>query len=272
MICLTAGFIVTAQGWEVLGRVVADKKKLNLVGVAFGNGDLDEGENPAELTTLKAVENEGGVFVDGTTTTPIIETDDAGSVVSFICEYRSDFQGEKVAPISGKWPIEITDRFEIHEFGVWAENPNDVNGDPVMIYYATLGDTPHPVTPYSLGAIDIREYPVSISISEATNITLNYPPLAFVTDKWMHECMDYHHENHCMPDVRNAIGEHNVAEDAHLNLRGYVKSNDMRITALEALLNQDNATPINIKFENLAKEYVTIYAGNYNSKDCQVTF
>ena len=257
------GFTITAKGWEVLANVLAGEKILKIHGVAFGDGALPEGENPAVRVDLVHAIADGTTSVAEVTT----QTDELGvvkqSTISFIAEYRSDFERSGVsAPITDRWPMSVENDFYIREFGVWAEDPT--TGQSVMIYYATLGEMPHPVTSYQNNAIDIRRYPVSIVISSDMNVELTYPPLAFVTSEEMERYVAWFHENVCEVDVDAKIRAHNEALDAHLNIRSHVISNDDRITALERLLAGTAAAQFREDFSD--DENISFVAGVYNAQ------
>lgn len=263
---MNQGFVITAIGWDILAKAVSGEHKLKIAGVAFGDGRIAEGENPATYTGLKHA------IADGTTSEVKITTqEDASGVVnqstvSFVVEYRSDFNGP--CPITNIAPVDIETDFNLNEFAVYAEDPS--SGDYVPIYYATLGDNPHPVTSHKHGAIDIRRYPVSIVISSDIEVALIYPPLAFVTAE---EMRDYA-INTCKPlflDLsQKQVDEHNVDLEAHMNLRNYLASNDKRITALEKLLSGDNASPFRGEFKTL--DAVVLTAGVYNQQAAIVEF
>lgn len=261
------GFTITAKGWEVLANVLAGEKVLKIHGVAFGEGAIPDGENPAARVDLVSPVADGTTSIAEVTT----QTDELGvvkqSTISFIAEYRSDFERNGVtAPITGSWPLSIERDFYIREFGVWAEDP--VSGQSVMIYYATLGEMPHPVTSYSNEAIDIRRYPVSIVISADMQVALSYPPLAFVTSEEMERYVAWFHDNVCSVDVDAKIKAHNEALDAHLNIRSHVISNDDRITALERLLAGTGAEQFREDFSD--SENIEFAAGVYNAQKSRI--
>lgn len=261
------GFTITAKGWEVLANVLSGENVLKIHGVAFGSGAVPDGENPASRVDLVEPIADGTTSVAEVTT----QTDELGiikqSTISFVAEYRSDFDRNGVtAPITGRWPLSIENDFYIREFGVWAEDPT--TGQSVMIYYATLGEMPHPVTSYSNHAIDIRRYPVSIVISADMQVALTYPPLAFVTSEEMERYIKWYHETICAEDVEAKIKAHNEALDAHLNIGSRVKSNDDRITALERLLAGTGAEQFREDFSDSDK--ICFAAGVYNAQKSRI--
>lgn len=195
------GFIITKNGWELLSKAASGGNKIVIDSVVFGKGRASEsleGENLALFTQLV------DAVAEGTFSKPIIETQfdiDGETVlqktIQFICEYRSDFTIDGVSPSYAEhFPAEIDYDFYISEFGIYAhieyldDNNVSQSTSPVLMYYASLEATPHPVTTYAKGAIDVRRYPVSIVISSDADITLSPLPLAFVTHDEMVKYID----------------------------------------------------------------------------------
>lgn len=268
---MNQGFIITAIGWEVLAKAVSGEGPLKIAGVAFGSGRIEEGENPATFTGLKNPIADGAVSHITITT----EKDETGAVkqstVSFIVEYRSNYGAlpDEICPITTVAPVDVEDDFNLNEFAVYAEYPEN-SGVYVPIYYATLGDAPHPVTSYSKGAIDIRRYPVSLALSSEIEVALIYPPLAFVTS----EEMKNYAQNTCKPLFlglsQEQVDKHNVDTEAHQNIRNYVSSNDDRITALEKLLGGKSSQSFRCDFNSL--EDVDMPVGVYNDSAARIEF
>lgn len=269
---MNQGFIITAIGWEILAKAVAGECKLNIAGVAFGSGRIEEGENPATFTGLKKPIADGAISHITITT----QKDETGvvkqSTVSFIAEYRSDYEGPispEYCSFTGKMPVDIDYDFNLNEFGVYAENP-DVAGDFVLIYYATLGDNPHPVTSYAKGAIDIRRYPVSIALSSEIEVALIYPPLAFVTS----EEMQNYAQNTCKPQFlelsQKQIDSHNVDPKSHPDLRNLIASNIDRLAAIEDLLGGSDSKSFRYDFNTL--DGIDLQLGVYNAEKSRIEF
>ena len=258
------GFIITANGWSVLSRVISGDKILKLAGVVFGKGRCEDNENPATFTQLKEP------VADGSTSNVFVENsyNEDGSVsqatISFIAEYNSSGVATSITGIPGS---QIDEDFFINEFGVYALDPD--TQEPVLIYYATLGDTPHPVTSFSKGAIDIRRYPVSIALSENMSVQLIYPPLAFVTT----EEMNRYAQEVCKPVfldlVKEMIQEHDADLNAHKGLRKLVDSNDERISVLERLFAGESHQ---FRYDFLSLEGLVLSAGVHNTAEGIVQF
>lgn len=257
---MNPGFVITAKGWEVLANVIAGNGILEIIGVAFGDGEVEEGKNPAAFNGLRRA------IADGTTSNvhvTVSKDEDTGivkqSTVEFVAEYRSNLDAD--APITGVSPIEVTDDFYIREFGVWAKDP--ITENPEMIYYANLGELPHPVTSYAKKAVDIRRYPVTIAISSELEVNLNYPAMAFVTHEEMKEYVQWFHDEICSPEVDEKIRVHNESSDAHPDLRDHVESNDDRITEIEKLLAGNQAASFRYDFNSLIG--INLKSGVYNA-------
>ena len=257
---MNPGFVITAKGWEVLANVIAGNGVLEIVGVAFGDGAVEEGRNPAAFNDLVHP------IADGTTSNVMVtvtKDEDTGivkqSTVEFVAEYRSNLDAE--APVTGVSPIEVTDDFYIREFGVWAKDP--ITENPEMIYYANLGELPHPVTSYAKNAVDVRRYPVTIAISSELEVKLDYPAMAFVTHEEMKEYVQWFHDEICSPEMDERIRVHNVSPEAHPDLRNHVKSNDDRISEVEKLLAGNQAASFRYDLNSLTG--ITLSSGIYNS-------
>lgn len=148
------GFTITELGWNLLSKLLTGDQ-LKLTRIMVGSGRVTDTTNPASLTDLIAP------VAPATSTAPIIN----GKTISFVVEYRSDLNGG------------LEEGFWLNEFGIYAEAENG----EIMLYYGTLGDYPQYVTPYTNGSVDIRRYPVSITLSSEIDVVINYNPDAFVT-------------------------------------------------------------------------------------------
>jgi hypothetical protein len=155
------GFVITRQGWDVLASLLAGEV-LQISKVMVGAGRPPEGTDLAALTDL----------VEPLALATSTEPEVANSSASFIVEYRNDMNGG------------LNQGFWLNEFGLWAL---DKDGAEVMIYYATLGDYPQYIAPYSGGMLDSRRFPVTIALTDDVEITILYPPGAYVTAEYFAE-------------------------------------------------------------------------------------
>lgn len=160
-------FFVTAAGRRLAAKLLAGET-LKITRVMVGKGQMETSKEILALTDLKEP------VALATSTVPVVSAET--ETVSFIVEYRNDMNdGLK----TGFW---------LSEFGIFADDP-DVG--EVMIYYATLGDYPQYVTAYRQGMIDVRRYPVSITISPDVEVTLEYPASAFMTAEDVQEAITH---------------------------------------------------------------------------------
>ena len=151
------GFVITEAGNQILAKMVAGQT-LKLSGVFMDLGTVEDKETARQLTAPL----EPGPA--GTSTVPTVK----GNQVGMIVQFRSDLDG---GPKEDKW---------IGGFGVYAEDPD--TGDPVMIYYASLGHQRQPIAAYVEGtAPDVRNFPISIRVTSGVDATLTYPAGAWMT-------------------------------------------------------------------------------------------
>lgn len=150
------GCTVTKAGRELIAKLLATSTPLTISEVKVGSGKCPDDVFPSDLTSL--VEP----VATGTSTVPTYD----GETLSMVLEYRSDMNGG------------LKKGFWLNEFSVQAENPD---GDPVMLFYGTLGDYPMWVGAYKNGAIDVRRFPITITIGEGVEPVITYTPQAFMT-------------------------------------------------------------------------------------------
>ena len=151
------GFVITEAGNQMLAKMVAGDT-LELSGVFMDLGTVEDKETARQLTAPL----EPGPA--GTSTVPTVK----GNQVGMIVQFRSDLDGGLKAD---KW---------IGGFGVYAKDPD--TGDPVMIYYASLGNQKQPIAAYVEGtAPDVRNFPISIRVTSGVDATLTYPAGAWMT-------------------------------------------------------------------------------------------
>lgn len=120
------GFVITEAGNQLLAKMVAGQT-LKLSGVFMDLGTVEDKETARQLIAPL----EPGPA--GTSTVPTVK----GNQVGMIVQFRSDLDGGLK---EDKW---------IGGFGVYAEDPD--TGDPVMIYYASLGHQRQPIAAYVEG-------------------------------------------------------------------------------------------------------------------------
>ena len=205
------GFVITEAGNQILAKMVAGQT-LKLSGVVMDLGTVEDKETARQLTAPL----EPGPA--GTSTVPTVK----GNQVGMIVQFRSDLDGGLK---EDKW---------IGGFGVYAEDPD--TGDPVMIYYASLGHQRQPIAAYVEGtAPDVRNFPISIRVTSGVDATLTYPAGAWMTAE---DVLLYFNET-IKPELEAALAgmieAHNTDENAHPDLAAAV-AEALRIAreALEA--------------------------------------
>ena len=205
------GFVITEAGNQMLAKMVAGDT-LELSGVFMDLGTVEDKETARQLTAPL----EPGPA--GTSTVPTVK----GNQVGMIVQFRSDLDGGLK---EDKW---------IGGFGVYAEDPD--TGDPVMIYYASLGHQRQPIAAYVEGtAPDVRNFPISIRVTSGVDATLTYPAGAWMTAE---DVLLYFNET-IKPELEAALAgmieAHNTDENAHPDLAAAV-AEALRIAreALEA--------------------------------------
>ena len=151
------GFVITEAGNQLLAKMVAGQT-LKLSGVFMDLGTVEDKETARRLTAPM----EPGPA--GTSTVPTVKSSQVGMIVQF----RSDLDGGLK---EDKW---------IGGFGVYAKDPD--TGDPVMIYYASLGHQKQPIAAHVEGtAPDVRSFPISIRVTSGVDAALTYPAGAWMT-------------------------------------------------------------------------------------------
>ena len=182
------GFVVTAAGLNLIASLLAEET-LEITSVWVGNGRTDDTSDPVQFTDLISP------IALATSTTPVVNNRQA----EFVVQYRNDLNGG------------LATGFFLNEFGVFARKLGDT-APGQLIYYGSLGDYPQWVQPASVGALDVRSYPVSIGLSSDANVSLNYPAVAFLTAE--------------------DLQAHNTDPNAHHDLFARMQAQIDRLTAL----------------------------------------
>lgn len=219
------GFFVPAAGRSYIAGLMAGET-LEISRIMVGSGKPASLEDMASLTDLVAP------VAQGTSTEPLRN----GDSVEMVVEYRSDLNGG------------LGTGFWLNEFGIFAMDGDD----EVMIYYGCLGDFPQWVSAYNDGAIDIRRYPVSISVTTDVEVAISYPAMAFMTADDV--------EQFCMTTIlpqflaaaQELIDAHDADGEAHPAIHTEMNGLDARLTLLELLYNTDvTGNPFSVTFANL---------------------
>ena len=162
------GGTVTAQGRNMIASLVAGED-LIITKVIFGSGKIPE---DTELMNMEELINP---IATGTSDVPVAQN----GIVSMVVEYRNDLNGG------------LKEGFWLNEFGIFAKTEKMPE---VLLYYATLGDSPQPVSAFRDNRIDVRRYPVAIEMVIEGEPQTAYAPGAFVTSEEFAELHASHHK------------------------------------------------------------------------------
>lgn len=149
------GGTITVEGRNLITSLLAGET-IEFTRIWVGSGAMPDGVEPIDMTALVAP------VAEAASTIPTVEN----GVLSMVVEYRNDMNGG------------LAQGFWLREFGIFAKT---TNSEEVLLYYATLGDSPQPVNAYQDNRIDIRRYPVTIALEVEANIQVTYNPGSFLT-------------------------------------------------------------------------------------------
>lgn len=149
------GGTVTVKGRDLITSLIAGAT-IELTRIVVGSGKMPEGVEPIDMETLV------NPIAEATSTVPVVEN----NVLSMVVEYRNDMNGG------------LKEGFWLNEFGIFAKTENS---EEILLYYATLGDSPQPVNAYQDNRYDIRRYPVTIALLIDADVQITYTPGAFIT-------------------------------------------------------------------------------------------
>jgi len=158
------GGTITAEGRNLITSLIAGET-IEFTRIVVGSGKMPDDVEPIDM---KALVNP---IAEATSTIPTVEN----NVLSMVVEYRNDMNGG------------LEHGFWLSEFAIFAKTEKS---EEIMLYYATLGDSPQPVNAYQDNRIDIRRYPVSIALEVDADVQVTYNPGAFITAKEAQEIID----------------------------------------------------------------------------------
>jgi len=227
---------ITTRGWKLMGDLLAaangtsETPLLQFSRVKFGEGIVPEGVNPETLDDLIAY------VADGTSTRPIVEPfyNPDGSVekvvVSLVLEYASHKNGAD----------QVERTFWLSEFATMTFDPE--TGEEFAFLRGDLVDCAMFITPLSQGALDIRQFQVSIVITKDLKVELSFVPLAWLTAQDMYD----HDEKVIRPwareNTREQIAIHNEDPESH-DLRRRFKSLQDMIDKIMEMFNGQGSAP-----------------------------
>lgn len=149
------GGTITVEGRNMITSLIAGDT-IEFTRILVGSGKMPEGVEPIDMKELV------NPVAEASSTNPIVNN----NVLSMVVEYRNDMNGG------------LEKGFWLSEFGVFAKTDKH---EEVLLYYATLGDSPQPVNAYQDNRIDVRRYPISIQLEVDADVQISYTPGAFVT-------------------------------------------------------------------------------------------
>ena len=149
------GGTITVDGRNLITSLMAGKT-IEFTRIVVGSGKMPEGVEPIDMKELVQP------VAEAVSTIPVVDN----GVMSMIVEYRNDLNGG------------LETGFWLEEFGIFAKTEDT---EEVLLYYATLGDSPQPVNAYKDNRVDIRRYPISIALELDADIQIEYTAGAFIT-------------------------------------------------------------------------------------------
>ena len=239
------GCTIPRRGRELIAKILAAKMPLKISRIMMGQGVCPDEVFPGDLEDL--VEP----VAAGTSNEPTYD----GDTVHMTVEYRSDLNGG------------LDHGFWIREFGVFAQ---DEDGSEVMLYYGVLGDYPQWVSAYSTTGLDVRRYPISITIGEGAEVIIDYSPEAFMTA----EDVGAYCTSVMLPaflvQAQAQIDAHNTDPQAHPAIKADFNAMDARMSLMELRYNTEvSGNPFTATFEDLSKLRIV---GVWNAAQKRVEF
>lgn len=239
------GCTIPRRGRELIAKILAAKIPLKISRIMMGQGVCPDEVFPGDLEDL--VEP----VAAGTSNEPTYD----GDTVHMTVEYRSDLNGG------------LDHGFWIREFGVFAQ---DEDGSEVMLYYGVLGDYPQWVSAYSTTGLDVRRYPISITIGEGAEVIIDYSPEAFMTAEDVKEYCVVVMLPQFLVEAQKLIDLHNGDMEAHPFLQNLNAAMDSRLSLLELMYNTDvSGNPFTVTFDSLTGLVVT---GVWNTNQKRLEF
>ena len=236
------GFCVTQQGGELLAKLVAGST-LSLLYVMAGDGEVPDDCVPRTMTAL------ANPVLKGTSTTPIVND----ATVSMVLEFNSG---------------DLTESFYLREFGIFADDPDE---GTILFAYGTLGDYAQYMCAASDTGVDIRRFPVSLTIGEGVEVSVDWSELAWMTA----EDVKIYITAYILPEIEDLIDEkiaaHNTDGDAHPELLAQVQELAAMVELLKLQMNTGTASDcsFSLSFATLDDAVVT---GVWNESAARIEF
>jgi hypothetical protein len=228
------GLIITDAGRALIAGWSAGqlKKTLEFAEIQVGSGVPPDGTPREELYTLTGLIEP---FARATSTVPAYD----GDRIHMKVQYRSDLNGGLE---TGRW---------LSEFGIFIP-PNAEGEENILFAYGTLGDHPQWVSARMPGALDVRDFPLVITIGEGAEIDVTYDTTAFMTADDVATYCTIVILPQFLEHVRELIAEHNTSDAAHPDIRNLITDLNGRVARLEDMfVNDISANSFLITFPNL---------------------
>lgn len=192
------GGTVTVAGRDLITRLLAGET-IELTKIVVGSGSMPEGVEPIDMMEL--VEP----VAEATSTVPTVEN----NIMSMVVEYRNDLNDG------------LEQGFWLREFGIFARTEES---EEILLYYATLGDSPQPVSAFDGSRVDIRRYPVTIAMALDASVEVTYKPAAFLTAEDAEELIRSLVSGQVGTTIDQAISGHDTDPNAHASLMSKMQS------------------------------------------------
>ena len=186
------GGTITVAGRDLITKLIAGQT-IELTRIIVGTGSMPEGVEPIDMTDLVTP------IAEATSTAPTVEN----NVLSLVVEYRNDMNGG------------LEEGFWLREFGIYAKTEES---EEILLYYATLGDSPQPVSAFDGSRVDIRRYPVTIAMALDATVEVAYNPGAFITAAEAEELIRSLIDQQLSASVEQTIASHDSNPNAHAAL------------------------------------------------------
>lgn len=243
---------VTTKGWELLGELIAaasgpgEMPMLQFLRVKYGKGILPAGVDPKDLDDVLVH------VADGTSTKPIVEVirrpDGSAEkcVISMVVEYASG----KRMPEGFISPADITEPFYLSEFTVMT---SDTQGKEIAFLRGDLVDCAMLITPFSQGALDVRQFQIEVIITDELEVSISFRPLAWLTAEDMYEYDEKVIQKKVDAKIIREIYEvHDPDEEAHEPLRRRIVSLEGLVADLLKMFNGQGSASFFFDFGSLA--------------------
>ena len=230
---------ITDRGMSLMGDLLkaasgpAETPLLQFHRVRFGEGVLPAGTNPEALEDLI------DYVADGTATRPVVKAEYIGGKldhvnVSFLVEYASHKNGAD----------QIDRTFWLSEFDVTCLTLNaNEEAEEFAFLRGDLVDCPMFITPFSQGAMDVRQFQVSIVITKEFQVRISFEPMAYMT----YQDVEGYDKNVIQPwvgkDTDSRITTHNFDETAHPPIQRRIDSISNELAAIYGMFAGSGSAP-----------------------------